>query len=386
MMPRHFYNITDIDLAEFAAICSQTVNAEDYPFSSNVQQKVIIYEGDRIRSLLCAEQAQDLKTELHHCLEDGPGVLVISQAFPDFHVIERATEVFKEIITDENNSTESRGDHFAKPGENERIWNALQKFCERDTEAFVAYYNNPVLRFISEAWLGPFFQMTSQVNIIKPGGQAQLPHRDYHLGFQDDSLVAEFPISSQMLSQFLTLQGAVAHTDMNTSAGPTLLLPFSQQYPLGYMAWRDSEFIEYFQHNAVQLPLEKGDAVFFSPALFHAGGNNTESSDRIANLLQVSSAFGKPMESVDRTKMTKLIYPVLLARKQAKLLSPEETKSVCASVVDGYSFPTNLDFDSPLAGSTPETVQTLIERGLNEEWSAGRFCECLDDATKRRLA
>ncbi|MBT6854501.1 MAG: phytanoyl-CoA dioxygenase, partial [Nitrospina sp.] len=269
---------------------------------------------------------------------------------------------------------------------NERIWNALQKFCERDPEAFVAYYNNPVLRFISEAWLGPFFQMTSQVNIIKPGGQAQLPHRDYHLGFQDDSLVAEFPISSQMLSQFLTLQGAVAHTDMNTSAGPTLLLPFSQQYPLGYMAWRDSEFIEYFQHNAVQLPLKKGDAVFFSPALFHAGGNNTESSDRIANLLQVSSAFGKPMESVDRTKMTKLIYPVLLAGKQAKLLSPEETISVCASVVDGYSFPTNLDFDSPLAGSTPETVQALIERGLNEEWSASQFCECLDDATKRRLA
>jgi hypothetical protein len=55
-------------------------------------------------------------------------------------------------------------------------------------------------------------------------------------------------------------------------------------------------------------------------------------------------------------------------------------------VVDGYSFPTNLDLDSPLAGSAPETVQTLIERALNEEWPIERFCEGLDEATKRKLA
>ena len=385
-MQRHLFNIDDIDIAEFEALCSQSVNAEDHPFSSDIEQKVVIYNGDSIRSVIGTPQAGELKNELHHCLKDGPGVLVIQKAFPNSQVIDRATEVFKEIISAEKNTTESRGDHFAKPGENERIWNALQKFCERDTEAFVAYYKNPILRFVSEAWLGPFFQMTSQVNIIKPGGQAQQPHRDYHLGFQDDSLISEFPVASQINSQFLTLQGAVAHTDMKTSSGPTLLLPFSQQYQLGYMAWRNPEFIEYFQNNCVQLPLKKGDATFFSPALFHAGGNNTESSDRIANLLQISSAFAKAMESVDRAKMTKLIYPVLLAGKQAKLLSADETKTVAASVVEGYPFPTNLDSDSPMEGSAPETVQALMERALSEEWSVDRFCDCLDEATKRRLA
>jgi ectoine hydroxylase-related dioxygenase (phytanoyl-CoA dioxygenase family) len=312
--------------------------------------------------------------------------VVVRQAFQDLKVIDRATEIFKEIIEEEKNSDQHRGDHFAKVGENERIWNALQKFCERDPEAFVAYYKNPVLRFVSEAWLGPFFQVTSQVNIIKPGGQAQQPHRDYHLGFQQDSFIAEFPIATQIFSQLLTLQGAVAHTAMDISSGPTLLLPFSQQYKLGYMAWRDPEFIDYFQQNAVQLPLNKGDAVFFSPALFHAGGNNTESNDRIANLLQVSSAFGKPMESSDRTKMTKLIYPLLLAGTYSKKLSSDETKAVCTAVVDGYSFPTNLDYDSPMEGSAPETVEALMERALNEEWPADRFYECLDEATKRRLA
>ena len=385
-MQRHLFNIDDIDIAEFEALCSQSVNAEDHPFSSDIEQKVVIYNGDSICAVIGTPQAGELKNELHHCLKDGPGVLVIQKAFPKSQVIDRATEVFKEIISAEKNTTESRGDHFAKPGENERIWNALQKFCERDTDAFVAYYKNPVLRFVSEAWLGPFFQVTSQVNIIKPGGQAQQPHRDFHLGFQDDSLVAEFPIATQIFSQLLTLQGAVAHTDMNTSSGPTLLLPFSQQYQHGYLAWRNPEFIDYFQHNAVQLPLNKGDAVFFSPALFHAGGNNTESSDRIANLLQISSAFGKAMESVDRTKMTKLIYPVLLAGKQSKLLSQDEMKTVATAVVEGYPFPTNLDSDSPLAGSAPETVQALMELALNEEWTADRFCDCLNEATKRKLA
>ena len=43
-------------------------------------------------------------------------------------------------------------------------------------------------------------------------------------------------------------------------------------------------------------------------------------SNRIANLLQVSSVFGKTMESVDRTKMTKLIYRLQLERKKSHQL------------------------------------------------------------------
>jgi ectoine hydroxylase-related dioxygenase (phytanoyl-CoA dioxygenase family) len=150
------------------------------------------------------------------------------------------------------------------------------------------------------------------------------------------------------------------------------------------MAWRDSKFIEYFQKHAIQLALQKGDAVFFSPALFHAAGTNFESSDRIANLLQASSAFGKTMESVDRTKMTKLIYQVLLARKKYHQISPDETQAVWASVIDGYSFPTNLDLDSPVEGLVTENIWTLMERALKEEWPVDRFNKCLNEATIRR--
>ncbi|MDP6488905.1 MAG: phytanoyl-CoA dioxygenase family protein [SAR324 cluster bacterium] len=384
-MQRHFFNVDEINLSEFASVCSQTVSSEDYNFASDIQQRVVIYEGEHIQALISTQQAFDLKSELHHCIKEGPGVVVVRQAFQDIKVIDRATELFQEIIDEEKTSDQHRGDHFAKVGENERIWNALQKFCERDTEAFIDYYNNPVLCFVNEAWLGPFFQMTSQVNIVKPGGQAQKPHRDYHLGFQENSLVSEYPLSAQILSQFLTLQEAVAHTDMDISSGSTMMLPFSHQYPLGYMAWRDSKFIEYFQKHAVQLALKKGDAVFFSPALFHAAGTNSKSSDRIANLLQASSAFGKTMESVDRTKMTKLIYQVLLDRKKYHQISPTETKAVWASVIDGYAFPTNLDLDSPMEGPITKTIWAFMERALRKEWPVDRFNEYLNDSAIRRI-
>ena len=384
-MQQHFFDVDDINLSEFKALCSQTVSSEDYHFSSDIQKRVVIYEGDHIRSLISSPQAQKLKTELHHCVKEGPGVMAVRQAFSDTKAIDQATEIFLEIIAEEKISKQHRGDHYAKPGENERIWNALQKYCARDTEAFVAYYDNPVLCFVSEAWLGPFFQMTSQVNIVKPGGQSQHPHRDYHLGFQEDSLISEYPTSSQILSQFLTLQESVAHTDMDISSGSTMILPFSHQYPLGYMAWRDSKFIEYFQNHAVQLQLQKGDVMFLSPALFHAAGTNNESSDRIANLLQVSSAFGKTMESVDRTKMTNLIYRVLLERKKSHQLRKDELQTIGASVIDGYSFPTNLDLDSPMEGSVTENIWAFMELALREEWPVDHFNKCLNEATRRRL-
>src|SRR6202000_943706 len=94
--------------------------------------------------------------------------------------------------------------------------------------------------------------------------------------------------------------------------GPTLYLPYSQAYLPGYLATGRAEFKDYFDRHHVQLPLAKGDAAFFNPALFHAAGTNrSKDVRRIANLLQVSSAYGRAMESVDRLKMSLRLYPAL---------------------------------------------------------------------------
>ena len=174
-------------------------------------------------------------------------------------------------------------------------------------------------------------------------------HRDYHLGFQSDEVAAQYPAHVHRLSPALTLQGAVAHCDMPVESGPTLYLPHSQKYELGYLAYRQPSFASYFVENHVQLPLEKGDAVFFNPALFHAAGSN-HSADikRMANLLQVSSAFGRAMESIDRARMIDAVYPTLL-----RLTDPAAVENVIAATAEGYAFPTNLDRDQPIGGWHP---------------------------------
>ena len=56
--------------------------------------------------------------------------------------------------------------------------------------------------------------------------------------------------------------------------------------------------------------------MFFNPALFHAAGTNpTTDVRRMANLLQVSSPFGRAMETVDRRRVVEAVYPALLSRK-----------------------------------------------------------------------
>ncbi len=95
-------------------------------------------------------------------------------------------------------------------------------------------------------------------------------------------------------------------------------------------------------------PLQTGDAAFFNPALFHAAGHNRSSNvRRIANLLQISSAYGRAMETVDRVGMVKALYPTLLA---ATAMSASERANVIAASAEGYAFPTNLDRDPPIGG------------------------------------
>ena len=211
--------------------------------------------------------------------------------------------------------------------------------------------------------------MTSQVNVVNPGGMAQAVHRDYHLGFQSNEVAEQYPAHVHALSPVLTLQGAVAHTDMPVESGPTLLLPHSQKYLPGYLAWRLPEFREYFDAHHVQLPLAKGDVVFFNPALFHAAGTNrTADVRRMANLLQVSSAFGRAMESIDRARMSAAIFDDLVKAQLTEGWDPREVDNVIAATAEGYAFPTNLDRDQPVAGLAPPTQADLLRQALAEGW------------------
>ena len=373
------YRESDCRLEDFTALVERGTDLADYPHAAEVADNVLIYDSATLRAAVTDEAGREqVEGELVRALTDGPGVIVLKGAFGDLDVVDRATAVFDAMIADERASGGEASDHFAAAGANDRVWNALEKLALRDPETFVDYYGNDVLALVATAWLGPSYQMTSQVNVVRPGGVAQDPHRDYHLGFLSNEVAARYPAHVHLLSPVLTLQGAVAHSDMPVESGPTMYLPYSHQYAPGYLAWRLSEFREYFGRHHVQLPLAKGDAGFFNPALFHGAGSNVSTDiQRMANLLQVSSAFGRAMETVDRTATAKAVYPALQVRRAAGV-DAESLANAVTCAADGYPFPTNLDRDPNVGGLTPLAQTELLHRALDEDGPVERTHAELD--------
>jgi ectoine hydroxylase-related dioxygenase (phytanoyl-CoA dioxygenase family) len=375
------------DLDDFRALAEKTTSLADYPNAGKVEKNVLIYDSGRILAAIASpEGRRTVLAEICEAFGEGPGVVVFKGAYTDTGIIDRASGIFDDIIQEQHRTSTGGGDHFAKPGANDRIWNSLEKHCLADPENFAEYYGNAIIAIASEAWLGPSYQMTAQVNRVNPGGAAQSAHRDYHLGFQSSKVIEQFPAHVHRLSPVLTLQGAVAHCDMPLESGPTLFLPHSQTYVPGYLALKRQEFRDYFDRNHIQLPLEKGDVVFFNPALFHAAGTNRSADiKRVANLLQVSSAFGRAMETVNRQRMSDRLFPALKSLKAAGKLSEAEIANAVACCAEGYSFPTNLDRDPPIGGLAPKTQAQLLHEALNENWSDDAFIRALAEQAEKKL-
>lgn len=365
----------DCRLDDLLAVLAEPTNLSDYPHAAEVTDGVLVYSAAGLRDTPPAE--------LVSALADGPGVLVVRDAVaPD--AVRRASAAFEAIIAEQHASGAAAGDHFARPGANDRIWNGVQKLAVRDPETFVDYYSNDALAAVSHAWLGPAYQVTSQVNVVNPGGAGQVGHRDYHLGFLPAARIEQYPAHVHRLSPVLTLQAAIAHTDMPPETGPTCYLPHSQKYAAGYLATERPEFRAYFAEHHIQPALRLGDAAFFNPAVIHgAGTNRTADVRRMADVLQISSAFGRAMEAVDRELVCNAIYPALLARAGH---DPAGTARAVAASAEGYPFPTNLDSDPPLDGLAPPSQADLVHRALAERWTPDRLRGALAEQTARRIA
>lgn len=173
----------------------------------------------------------------------------------------------------------------------------------------------------AEAWLGPAYRIYADLNSVTQGN-VQPIHRDYRglqsshadlpaLSHLPTDRIPSYPVLSQMSSQYQTLQGAVAHTDMSLETGPTRLAPFSHQFQKGYMAIGKPDFMDIADRHMSQLPLKRGDAIIFNPACFHQPGLNTTDSPRQACLFQIASPWTIQMVLLDRAAMTKSVWPVM---------------------------------------------------------------------------
>ena len=372
---------SDCDLDAFRAQVTRETDPADYPMASDMRQGVVVYSAATVASA----DRRALQAELIHALADGPGVVMFESAVEPA-VVDAASEAFTASIDAQRAEGAVAGDHFGKAGANDRIWNAAQKLALHSPEVFADYYAADALALVCEAWLGPRYQVTSQVNVVNPGGGAQVPHRDYHLGFVDPDQLSAYPAHVHAMSPALTLQGAVAHCDMPLESGPTMLLPHSQRFTAGYVAFYRQEFIDYFADHHVQLPLRKGDAVFFNPALMHGAGANTSTDiRRMANLLQISSPFGRAMEAMDRTAMVRAIYPSLLAMKAAGR-SDREVRNAVNATAEGYAFPTNLDRDQPIGSLAPPSQVDTVLAALASRLTPEALDDTLAAQLERRLA
>lgn len=373
---------------DLLALAGTRTDPTSCPHAARIVREVPVYDCTALRVALRqhADLAETLKAEWAQLWAQGPGIVVLQSALGPDDGLDAVTRQFQAMIVRER-ETRSGGDHFAQAGANDRVWNALEKLCLADPAAFARYYANDMIALASLAWLGPGYQITSQVNNVRPGGAAQAPHRDYHLGFCTPEEAERYPAHVHRLSPALTLQGAVAHVDMPVESGPTLYLPHSQKFTHGYLVAQREDFRRAFEAHHVQLPLARGDAVFFNPALLHAAGSNRSSDiQRLANLLQVSSPFGRAMEAVDRHRMSRALYPHLLVAQRSGAWTEAALHRAVAACAEGYAFPTNLDLDPPIGGLAPETPQRVLMRALRENWPPSQLDAVLDAMAHKRLS
>ena len=387
-MPTWYFE-KDCSLDAFKASISKTKSEAARPaLAVEISHDIPIYDAASLNSEIAKEDYRSkLMEEWSLVMKEGAGIVVIRNCFSDGDLIDEVSAAYAEIARKERASGAEQADHFGAAGANERIWNAQEKLCRHNAELFVRYYSNVLVALICETWLGPNYQMTSQTNLVGPGSNGQMGHRDYHLGFQTPEEASYYPVTAHHFSQFLTLQGAVAHCDMSVESGPTRYLPFSQTYGPGYIGCNLAEFKSYFEESYVQLPLSKGDAVFFNPAVMHGAGENTTTDvRRLANLLQISSAMGRSIETVDRQRMCELVYPHVLSRWQRREMSEENVVATVAACAEGYPFPTNLDLDPPVGGLVPKSQADImlaaLERGLKHE----SFIRELSEHSEKRIS
>jgi len=284
-----YLSADDCRLADLIDLVSQKTDPADYPYASAVEQNVLIYDGARLRKQLSRPACRPrVETELARALLDGPGIVVLAGTFDDPWVIDRATWQFEAIIAAQRVAGGAAGDHFAAAGQNDRIWNALEKLALRAPEVFADYYANDLIATVCRGLAG-----------TRLSGEA----------------------------------------------------------------------------NYVQLPLCKGDAVFFNPALFHAAGaNRTADVRRMANLLQVSSALGRAMEAVDRAAMSAAVSPALQSmaddghrRRRSPTSSRRAPKAIRSPPTSTWSSPSTGSRRAPRLTSSAGPCQN---NGHGSSWSS----------------
>ena len=262
-------------LDDLIAIVDAPVDVDEYPRAGRFEFGIPVYDSQTFRvATEDPDESIGVRAELATALLRGPGIVVISGAVaPD--VVDRATTAFLAMIAEQRASGRDRRRPLRRarrqrPGLERDARSSPSPTLRRSSTTTPATPSASWPRRGSVPATRSPRRSTSSIRVDRHRRRTAITTS----ASSSDAVAAQYPAHVHRLSPMLTLQGAVAHCCMPVESGPTMYLPHSQRYELGYLAWRRDDFIEYFHDHHVQLPLEPGDGVFFNPAVFHARGTN----------------------------------------------------------------------------------------------------------------
>ena len=135
---RHACNLDD-----FVAIVEQS--SESPPLATRTEQRVPIYESATLHDAMREPSGvRRVRDELADVLGNGAGIFVLAGAV-DHDVVDRASDAFRAMIEQQHREGRAIGDHYAKPGANDRVWNAIEKLAVDAPDVFVDYYANDMI-------------------------------------------------------------------------------------------------------------------------------------------------------------------------------------------------------------------------------------------------
>ena len=103
---RVWLNADACDLEEFRALVERSASLNDYPLATDLVSNVPIYDGLEARRAAASPEARkEWMAEWVEAFTDGPGIIVIRNAFPDHAAIDQSNAHYWAIIDEERPTT-----------------------------------------------------------------------------------------------------------------------------------------------------------------------------------------------------------------------------------------------------------------------------------------
>ena len=261
----------DCRLEDLLAVVAEPTDLAAFPHADRVEQGVLVYEAAAIRPLLQVPEGRRRPARRARRRPGRTAPASSSSRGPSrLGVVDRMTAAFEAVIATERASGPTSGDHFAKPGANDRVWNALEG-GRRRPRRLRRHYANDLLALGRPAWLGPGYQMTSRSR-VNPGGAARPSTATTTWVSSRPSGTGQYPRTSSDLSPVLTLQGArrLRHAPRT---GPTPYLPHKPEVRPTATSRTGPPDSRLLRSTTTSSSRWRRATRFFNPALFHAAGH-----------------------------------------------------------------------------------------------------------------